>query len=63
MYIYSASELGQCYCVHVCCRFYIPMADDVDEQEVKKDPQMLKAIKVFKATYVSPIQLRYVDMQ
>ena len=35
------------------------MADDVDEQEAKKDPLMLKAIKAFKANYVSPIQLRY----
>ena len=31
---------------------------DVDEQEAKEDPLILKAVKAFKAKYVSPIQLR-----
>ena len=40
-------------------RFHIPMSDEVDDLEAKKDPLMMKAVKAFKANYVSPIQLRY----
>ena len=40
------------------CRFHIPMSDEVDELEARKDPLMMKAIKAFKDNYVSPIQLR-----
>ena len=39
-------------------RFQIPMSDEVDDLEAKKDPLMMKAVKAFKANYVSPIQFR-----
>ena len=38
-------------------RFKIP---DPDGVENKKDPISMKAMKTFKTTYVTPIQLRYV---
>ena len=37
-------------------RFKIP---DPDGVENKKDPISMKAMKTFKTTYVTPIQLRY----
>jgi son of sevenless-like protein len=43
-------------------RFHIPMSDEVDELEAKKDPLMMKAVKAFKDNYVSPIQLRVVNV-
>ena len=42
-------------------RFHIPdpdLSSDVDDVEFRRDPVMMKAYKQFKATYVSPIQLR-----
>lgn len=44
---------------YVFCRFKIPMSDEVAEFETNKDPLMMKAVKAFKANYVSPIQLRF----
>lgn len=62
MYIYLIKPLltGVMYPALSClsCRFHIPMSDEVDDVEVKKDPLMMKAVKAFKANYVSPIQLR-----
>lgn len=41
-------------------RFNIPLSDEVDDLDAKKDPLLMKAVKAFKANYVSPIQLRYI---
>ena len=38
------------------------MSDEVAEYETNKDPLMMKAVKAFKANYVSPIQLRFVSI-
>jgi son of sevenless-like protein len=43
-------------------RFHIPVTDEVAELEANKDPLIMKAVKVFKANYVSPIQLRVVNV-
>ena len=40
-------------------RYKIPNPDGVDDQDSRKDPIIMKAMKRFKATYVTPIQLRY----
>ena len=40
-------------------RFNIPMPLDMEDPETRRDPIMMKALKNFKAIYVSPIQLRY----
>lgn len=45
------------YVPHIC-RFDIPLSDEVDDLDAKKDPLLMKAVKAFKANYVSPIQLR-----
>ena len=36
------------------------MTDDIDEQEAKKNPLMMNAVKAFKTNYISPIRLRCV---
>ena len=41
-------------------RFHITSPVDMDDPETRRDPLMMKALKRFKATYVSPIQLRLV---
>ena len=48
-----------CLQVIFFCRFHIPMSDEVAEFEANKDPLMMKAVKAFKANFVSPIQLRF----
>ena len=40
-------------------RFNIPLPLDMEDPETRRDPIMMKALKNFKAVYVSPIQLRY----
>ena len=40
-------------------RFNIPTPLDMEDPETRRDPIMMKALKNFKAVYVSPIQLRY----
>lgn len=40
-------------------RFQIPMPVDTDDQELRRDPNVMKAIKRYKANYISPVQLRY----
>lgn len=39
-------------------RFHIPNPCEVESNESRRDPLMMKALKRFKANYVSPIQLR-----
>ena len=39
-------------------RHQIPNPLDLDDQDVRRDPLKMKAYKRFKASYVSPIQLR-----
>lgn len=43
-------------------RFQIPMPIDMDNVDVRRDPNIIKAIKRYKATYVSPIQLRVLNV-
>ena len=45
------------------CRFEIPLSDEAADLEATKDPLMMKAVKSFKANYVSPIQLRCIVQQ
>jgi hypothetical protein len=40
-------------------RFQIPMPVDMDDPEVRRDPNTMKAVKRYKSNYISPIQLRY----
>lgn len=40
-------------------RFHIPMPVDTEDLDVRRDPNMMKAIKRYKTNYISPIQLRY----
>lgn len=39
-------------------RFHIPMPVDLDDQELRRDPNVMKAVKRFRANYISPVQLR-----
>ena len=39
-------------------RFFIPQPENVDDIESRRDPIMIKALKRYKSTYLSPIQLR-----
>lgn len=42
-------------------RFHIPMPVDMDEHD-RRDPMLMKAVKRYKANYISPIQLRCVEI-
>ena len=39
-------------------RFQIPMPVDMDDPELRRDPNFMKSVKRYKANYVSPVQLR-----
>ncbi|CAI8055146.1 Son of sevenless homolog 2 [Geodia barretti] len=43
-------------------RFEIPLPEEATDLDTKKDPLMMKAVKVFKSYYLSPIQLRVVNV-
>ena len=40
-------------------RFHIPIPVNMDDPEIRRDSNMMKAVKRFKANYITPIQLRY----
>lgn len=43
-------------------RFQIPMPVDTEDPELRRDPNTMKAVKRYKTTFISPIQLRVLNV-